>query len=506
MNRIPCPIQANAARYPNRPALISDRCVLSYAGYEDLVQRASLFFSQNEIVQGDRVALLLDDNRWEYPVWIFALLRLGAIPCLLNPGEPILRLQKAIESVSCNAFVTTSKMELPFCGRSIRQVPVRFDWAHAQIADQMAGTETLDLDADATILFTSGTSARPKAVLHTYGNHYFSALGANEHLSISCEDRWLLNLPLHHVSGLGILFRMALAGAAVVMPGPKEPLSEAIERLGITRLSLVSTQLIQLLAEGFKSNGASQLRTVLAGGGPVPQALIDRALEAGIPIRMTYGLTEMASQVTAARGGEGADRAGSSGTRLAWRDLRVDADGEILVRGKTLFKGYVQPDQIHLPLIFDDLNSDGWFQTGDLGHIDNDGYLFILGRRDNMFVSGGENIHPEQIEEALCRLEDIVERAIVVPVPDEKFGYRPVAFLRCQPGAAVEPGKLVWLGQHISRQLECELPKFMIPISFYPWPEESEDSERRIKPDRLGLARLACWLRNQGREHPQFLA
>jgi O-succinylbenzoic acid--CoA ligase len=159
------------------------------------------------------------------------------------------------------------------------------------------------------------------------------------------------------------------------------------------------------------------------------------------------------------------------------REISISERGEILVRGETLFAGYAEGEELDRPL-----DAGGWFHTRDLGELDEEGYLRVGGRMDNLFISGGENIQPEEVEEALYRLEG-VDEAVVVPVPDEEFGARPVAFVRMDDG---EP-------RDLARELEPVLPRFKIPISFQPWPESAR---RGMKVDRVSLSELARRLRS----------
>jgi o-succinylbenzoate---CoA ligase len=315
----------------------------------------------------------------------------------------------------------------------------------------------------------------PKAAIHTFGNHYYSALGSNANIALRPGDRWLHSLPLYHVGGLSILFRCLLAGATIALPQPGNPLSEAIASFGATHVSLVSTQLSRLLREGTDLGG---LKAVLLGGGPIPPPLVDEALARGLPVHTSYGLTEMASQVTTTPPGASLEELRTAGRVLPNREVSISEGEEILVRGATLFAGYVEAEELDRPL-----DEGGWFHTRDLGTLDENGYLRVRGRIDNLFVSGGENVQPEEIEEALCRLEGVRE-AVVVPVPDEEFGARPVAFVRMSAG---EPGDL-------ARKVEPDLPRFKIPISFHLWPEEAR---RGMKAERANLGELARRLRDR---------
>jgi O-succinylbenzoic acid--CoA ligase len=314
----------------------------------------------------------------------------------------------------------------------------------------------------------------PKAALHTFGNHYYSALGSNANIALAPVDRWLHSLPLYHVSGLSILFRCLLARAAVALPDPEQPLDNAIAGLGATHVSLVPTQLQRLLRAGA---ALERVKAVLLGGGPIPAYLVDEALVRGLPIHTSYGLTEMASQVTTTPPDAAPDELNTAGRVLPHRQVSVSGEGEILVRGETLFDGYFQGEELYRPL-----DAGGWFHTGDLGELDEDGYLRVRGRLDNMFVSGGENVQPEEIEEALCRLAG-VEEAVVVPIEDEEFGVRPFAFVRMAEGTP-DP-------EALSRALGVSFERFKIPVDFHAWPDEAGG----MKVDRIAFGERARLLR-----------
>ena len=190
--------------------------------------------------------------------------------------------------------------------------------------------------------------------------------------------------------------------------------------------------------------------------------------------RTSYGLTEMASQVTTTPPGASKEQLRTAGRALPYREIRVSTEGEILVRGKTLFAGYLRNGGLDRPL-----DEDGWFHTGDLGELDDGGNLRPTGRRDNLFVSGGENVQPEEIEAALLRLSG-VEEAVVVPVPDPEFGARPVAFVRTSGVPA-----------DLAQELGRSLPRFKVPGEFHGW-----EGAGGMKPDRVALEERARRIRD----------
>ena len=183
----------------------------------------------------------------------------------------------------------------------------------------------------------------------------------------------------------------------------------------------------------------------------------------------------MASQVATMRPDSPPEKRETSGRLLRNRDLIIADDGEILVCGDTLFLGYVGPEGVR-----DARDKNGWFHTGDIGSLDAEGYLTVRGRKDFMFISGGENIHPEGIEDAIARLGGI-EQSLVVPVADPEFGSRPAAFLRAD--GALPSAKT------LAARLGEWLPKFKIPVAYFPWPEEFSG---HLKPDRLRAADIAA--------------
>jgi O-succinylbenzoic acid--CoA ligase len=464
-------LRATAIASPDAPAVVGARGVLRYGELDLRVAMTVERLGELGFGIGDRIALYLSKDE-RYLVLLLALIRAGCLACPLSTRLPSLGVAPLLKSAACRALISSDENLLKATNASVRKLR-----PEALLADEPAARDLpqpseelrLALDRPATIVFTSGSTGVPKAALHTIGNHLYSAKGSNANIALAPGDRWLHSLPLYHVGGLSILFRCLLAGATVVLPEPGVPLGEAIT--DATHVSLVSTQLLRLLrGEDFD---LGRLKAILLGGGPIPASLVDEAAARGLPIHTSYGLTEMASQVTATPPDASREELHTSGLPLPHREISISDDGEILVRGETLFAGYVEGDAIDRPL-----DTDGWFRTGDLGELDAGGYLRVRGRKDNLFVSGGENVQPEEIEDALCRLED-VEEAVVVPVPDAEFGFRPVAFVRT---VGVRSGDL-------ARALEPVLPRFKIPVAFHRWPRQAEPGGMKV--DRASFCERA---------------
>ncbi len=403
---------------------------------------------------GDVVALRLGPTPHAAALLV-ALWRMGAVAAPLSTRLPISVLRDALRLVDARALVANEAMEV---GVPLLD-PAALDAAPAALP----AWPDLALDAPATYVFTSGSTGTPKAALHTLGNHVWNARGAAVNMPLSPSDAWLLALPLYHVGGLAILFRVLEAEASVAFGANTSAFAP-----GISHVSLVATQLARLLRE--KTPPPASLRAILLGGSAIPASLLDECIARGLPVHTTYGLTEMASQVTTTPPGASRDALRSSGRLLPHRDLRL-AGGEIHVRGRTRFVGYQTPGGLVAPF-----DADGWYATGDLGHLDADGFLHVEGRRDFLFISGGENIQPEEIERALAHAG--VTQSIVVPVPDAEFGFRPVAF--------IAPENLRGVAA-LRKTLEAVLPRFKIPVAFLPLPESDG-----LKPDRKVLTERAA--------------
>ncbi|HZF57050.1 MAG TPA: o-succinylbenzoate--CoA ligase, partial [Rubrobacter sp.] len=426
-----------------------------------------------ELKAGSRVALFLSKDE-RYLVLLLALIRAGCVACPLSTRLPPGGVAPLLRRAACSALISDNEKALEAAG-DLRKLGPGALLEAPEMPTGRPEPPDIPLDRASTIIFTSGSTGAPKAALHTFGNHYYSAVGSNTNIALVPGDRWLHSLPLYHVGGLSILFRCLLARAAVALPDPDQPLDDAIAGLGATHVSLVPTQLLRLLRGGAAA--LERVKAVLLGGGAIPAYLVDEALARGLPIHTSYGLTEMASQVTTTPPDAAPDELNTAGRVLPHRQVSVSGEGEILVRGETLFDGYFQDEEVYRPL-----DAGGWFHTGDLGELDEDGYLHVRGRLDNMFVSGGENVQPEEIEEALCRLAG-VEEAVVVPVEDEEFGVRPIAFVRMAEGAP-DP-------EALSRALGVSLERFKIPVDFHAWPDEAGG----MKVDRIAFGERARLLR-----------
>ncbi|MDQ3509492.1 MAG: o-succinylbenzoate--CoA ligase [Actinomycetota bacterium] len=465
---VPCPLRAAARTAPDSPAIVEHHVETTFAELDRRVSGVARKLESLGLSDGARIGAYLPKNVGQF-VLILAAIRAGMVFVPMSTRIPPEALPPLLETAGCSTLISDNEEALRAAESSgVRALRPRellggeASSGRASSGERACEKIRIPLERPATVVFTSGSSGFPKAALHTFGNHYFSALGSNANIRLASGDMWLHSLPLFHVGGLSILFRCLLVGAAMALPKSDEGIGASISRA--THVSLVAAQLRRLLDEKCDEADLSGVKAILLGGSGIPERLLEEAHRRKLPVHTSYGLTEMSSQATTTRPGASLEELRTSGEPLPYREVSVADDGEILVKGETLFAGYVEKDRLSRP--FDEA---GWFHTKDLGRMDERGRLTIMGRKDNLFISGGENIQPEAVEEKLRRIPT-VEDAVVVPVADEEFGFRPVAFV----GGS-------FATESLSASLGASLPRFAVPVAFHPWPE---DAPAGMKVDR----------------------
>ena len=447
------------ASYGDRALLTDARGQLSGEQASAAIEAAADRLQALGVRDGELVAVLPSMSR-ECLLSLLALWRSGCATFIVPAREPDARLRALIDGQRCR--LTISPRALNTSSTEMRPSAL-FD---ASDPDLELSGDAPTVTGAATVLATSGSTGAAKLCAHSLDAHLASARHAAGALDLGSDGTWLLNLPLYHVGGLAPVFRALISGAGLALPDADvQP----------THLSVVATQLARALDEGDVGH-LRRCDAVLVGGGPSSAALRRRAVDAGVPLVVSYGSTETASLITAERDPARLLADGCAGRALPGREVRVSASGEILVRGDSLLTGYLVDGELADP------REQGWFPTGDVGHMDSDGSLFVSGRADRMFVSGGENVHPEEIERALLDLNG-VSAAVVVDVPDAEYGARPIAFVRTMDRCG---------GADLRRLLAEQLPSYKIPDAFFELPAERPTEElRRIAadPESFGVQR-----------------
>jgi O-succinylbenzoic acid--CoA ligase len=447
-----------AATLPGAIAVADEARALTYAELDGWASDVAAVLRAAGVEPGDRVALRCP-NSLEFAAAIHGITRAGAIVVPLN-----LRLtdeEQAWQLEHAGARVTLSLGPSPHGGEgSVGRVD-RGDWPRRELAipsqqpisprrgnGDGPGVGGHRTDAVHAIIYTSGTTGRAKGAMLTYGNFWASAAASAFNIGVLPGDRWLACMPLFHVGGLSILVRSAIYGTAAVVHRGFDPVrvNRALREEGITLLSVVPTMLRRMLdADG--ETFPPTVRAVLVGGGPVERGLLEEALARGLPVLQTYGLTEACSQVTTLSPADARAHAGSAGKPLVSTRLRVDAPpgepGEILVSGPTVTPGYWRDPEATARAI-----REGWLHTGDVGRLDGDGFLYVLDRRDDLVVSGGENVYPAEVEGHLLQHPG-VENAAVVGLPDAEWGQAVAAAIVPREGFDADAVE-AWLRQRLA--------------------------------------------------------
>ena len=422
-------IDRAAQLFGNSPMLRMTGKTLSFIECDRQAQETADSLCHRGLGAGDMVAIAAP-NSPEMVMLLLGVLKAGMIAAPLNYRFPEQRLRSTLEKLLPRLVVTdgteslsgisTATMDSILDHSSHSRAP---DKGLDDIENADAPPESEAMDRPVTIIHTSASSGEAKAAVHSFANHWYNALGSNENLPFSSGDCWLLSLPLYHIGGYALLFRSLISGGSLAIGEPDETVSHSLLNFPLTHLSLVPTQLYRLLADQKSTVKLRKLKAVLLGGSSAPKSLIEDALRQKIPLYLSYGSTEMGSQI-ATTPAPICSIEQNSGKILPYRELTVAKDGELLVKGHCLFQGYLRDGFIQ-----PQTDKNGWFHTSDIGNVADNNTVTVLGRKDNMFISGGENIHPEEIEKALMMIDGILD-ALVVPVADKEYGQRPVAFIQ----------------------------------------------------------------------------
>ena len=384
---------------------------ITYADLNAEAVRWASALADDGVKAGDRVATTLSGV--DFALLLHALPKLGAVIVPVNT-----RLTDAERGALLEDAHPALVVDEPLEGHGAN-VPVLMN---------------SDDDAPLAVVYTSGTTGRPKPVELTYGNFQASADANAENLGVQDDDRWLCCMPLFHVGGMSILTRSAIYGTEAVIHErfDAQAVLHALEEEQITLVSLVATQLRRLLDAGLEA--PPDLRAALIGGGPIPSDLVKRAEQVGVPVLPTYGMTETCSQVW-------------TGRPLPGAEITASDEGEILIRGPMVAPGAIAED--------------GWLHTGDRGSIDADGTLTVEGRIADTILTGGENVSAAEVEAALLA-HPAVKDAAVVGRPDPEWGQAVTAYV-------VGNGDADDLDEHLrSRLAGYKVPKTIHRIDAIP--------------------------------------
>ncbi|WP_328974781.1 class I adenylate-forming enzyme family protein [Streptomyces canus] len=442
----------NFASLPDRRAELDPHGAAVSDGHRSLtntqllsrVRMAARQLQDLGIGPGDVVALQLT-NRVEFVVLLFAAWRLGATVTPVNPSMTDVEVVRQLQDSGAHLLVVED-------GTAV----MAHDVAVLAVGELYAGTTEPDQapllapTTPALLIYTSGTTGVPKGVMLDHANIDAMVEMGRQALEVGPADRCLLILPLFHVNGIVVSVLLPLlVGASVVIAGRFDPRTffDLVEQQRPTFFSAVPTiySMLAALPDDVRPD-TSSLRFGVCGAAPASAELLTR-FEAryGFPLVEGYGLSEgtCGSTINPVAGPR---RAGTVGLPFPGQEIRIldtdgtemapGMDGEVVVRGPNVMRGYLgRPDETARVIV------DGWLHTGDVGHLDSEGYLTLVGRSKDMIIRGGENIYPKEIEDVLAGDPSVLEAA-VIGVPDEKWGEVVVAYVQPRPGSTVDPSAL----------------------------------------------------------------
>lgn len=442
-----------------------DRIAIDYAG-----RLATLGISAES-----RVAILAKSHP-ESVFIMYACLHMGCEMVILNERLSAAELGYQLADSEAGCLLVDDELEerIDF-GNKIRFSEVRSAEASAFIP-----TTEWSEDRTISIMYTSGTTGYPKGVRQTAENHFSSAVSSALNIGISPDDVWLCAMPLFHISGFSILMRSLVYGMGVQLHSKFDAEACANELVAgtVTHMSVVAVTLERVLnrLETQSLEISPNFKSMLAGGGPVPVSYIERAERFGISVLQTYGMTETSSQTTTLQPDDAKRKIGSSGKPLFLYQIKIGNDepagekAEIQIRGPQVTPGYIGKYAKR------DVQEDGWFHTGDIGYLDEEGFLFVVDRRSDLIVSGGENVYPAEIEKALLG-HPAVREAGVCGMPDDKWGEVPAAFIVLNEEVSIDT-----LIEYLKHQIAgYKVPKLIRAVDALPRNASNKVLRRELK-------------------------
>jgi fatty-acyl-CoA synthase len=446
---------------PNRVAVDFEDRTITYEELNERTNRAASVLASLGVSHGDRVAVLAD-NRPEYVEVFFACAKLGAVIVPVSWRLADSEIQWQLDDSAPKVLITA-----PTWRRDSQNLEFESSYEDALAGappgepDDLAGFED-----PLMILYTSGTTGRPKGAVLSHGNFFWANLNILLAADVTHDTVSLMFLPMFHIGGWNVnTLAVFLKGGRVVLERQFEParVNELVQKKGVTlMMGVPATYLFMSQEPGFEQSDFSSVRTMLVGGAPMPEALLQTYASRGIEIAQGYGLTETSPTSLLLSQDDAMRKLGSAGQSYFFTDTQLmDNDGalvdppgtgEIVARGPNVMKGYRGRDDATAETI-----RDGWLHTGDVGRRDEDGFFFIVDRKKDMIISGGENIYPAEVENALYEHPGVAEAA-VIGIPDEKWGESVHAIVVPKEGADLSTDVVI---AHCRERLA----KFKVPRS-----------------------------------------
>jgi len=403
-------------------AIVSNQVKLTYTQLHKKVKERAASLSKT--VNKNNIIGIPVKHSYKFIIDLFALWDLGAIVLPLNSKLKQSEIDRQIDFIGCRVISNLEVTET-----------------------ELFIAPKYDRDKIALIMFTSGSTGEQKAVQHTFKSLYSSAQSIDNAILFKSGEKWLVSLPFYRIGGFQIILRAILSGGTLCIPKSVRltDLAEDVSLYQPHYLSLVNASLKRLLESEYVDLRKS--KAIFIGGGPVDSNLLKKGIDKGLPLYKVYGSTETGSMVSMLSPAKISDKIESAGKPLEAVIIKL-IDKEIYVQSNSLFIGYYKNK-----ILTEEKFKNGFYLTGDLGYFDEDGFLYVRNRKDNLIISGGEKIDPKEIENKLNSFENI-SNAIVFGIPDKKWG---------EKVCAIFIGKTKLEIPKIKDYLEQKLPSYKIP-------------------------------------------
>lgn len=474
---------------PGRVAVDFEDRAVTYRELNARANRVASVLRGSGVGRGDRVAVL-SDNRPEYLEAFFACAKLGAIltPVSWRLAEPEIAWQIG-DSEPSVMFSASEWSEVA------RRVHPSATYVFGDGGDYEAALasasgdepdDPCDFDDPLMILYTSGTTGRPKGATLTHGNFFWANLNMLVSSEIRHDDVSLMFLPMFHIGGWNVnTLAVLLKGGTVVLERQFDPgrVLELIPKKKVTLIMGVpAAYLFMSQQPAFERADLTSVRLMIVGGAPMPEALLATYAERGVEIVQGYGLTELAPNALLLPMEDATRKAGSAGKPYFFTDTRLAGDqgellggaaeGEIVARGPVVMQGYWNRPDAGAEAV-----REGWLHTGDVGRTDDEGYFWVVDRRKDMIITGGENVYPAEVENAIYEMDSVAEAA-VIGIPDERWGESVHAIVVPKPGRSITAGDIV---SHCT----LRLARFKVPrtveVSVEPLPRTPAGKVRKTE-------------------------
>ena len=463
---------------PEKEAVVDGGRRLSYRQLNRRVNRLARALQAQGLTQGDRLSLL-SYNSLEYIEVIMASAKLGLVLVPLNwrltaaeltfqlgdSGVKTLIFDPDLRDLAQGILERMSFERLMVLGTKPRLEARPYEALLAGQGDEEPVMEQeITSEAPFIIMYTAGTTGKPKGAVLTQGNCLYNALSLQVDMEFTSGDRDLVALPMFHIGGIGLFtLPMLYVGGTVVIQRSFEPNQalDLLRREGITLFFGVPAIFLFLIqSPEFNPKAFAGVRLVMSGGAPLPPSLVDQYHTQGIILQQGYGMSEAAPSIATLAKPWALSKKGSVGRVVFHLEARVGGDdgnelprgevGELLLRGPNVMQGYWNRPEAN-----EEAFSGGWFHTGDLARMDSEGFLYMVDRKKDMFISGGENVYPAEVENAIFALEQVAEAA-VIGLPDPKWGEVGCAVVVLKEGQSLQ-------AQEVSAHLKTCLAKYKIP-------------------------------------------